>query len=332
MKSLVYFKPSSSSVPFEGVRLRKNLKGALELSSLSWVDSIYANPEVVHLLSPDDESLVKSFREEGAKIVVSAFSTENDPEARFLDKNTEGGFALRKVAIKLLTEADLVLVPNVFCEDFIRAQGLKCRLEILSAGVNLSRFEGLEKTEKDVFFHYFRVSTTTQYAISVGDFDDQEAKKAIEQLAFLVPNLKFFFLGIGKHGRYRSEAIARLNKSCPSNLTYSDLVEDDVYRSAIVNAKACILFDGSHPDNLTALEAMAARVQVFTLGKVSFPGVVVDKVNGYSFLEVSELAKSLQTHCLGKLKSTIIEGYKTAEANSLQKVGERLKAYYESLV
>ena len=125
MKSLVYFKPSSSSVPFEGVRLRKNLKGALELSSLSWVDSIYANPEVVHLLSPDDESLVKSFREEGAKIVVSAFSTENDPEARFLDKNTEGGFALRKVAIKLLTEADLVLVPNVFCEDFISRNSIR---------------------------------------------------------------------------------------------------------------------------------------------------------------------------------------------------------------
>jgi hypothetical protein len=332
MKSLIYFKPSSSSAAFEGVRLRKNLKGALELSSVPWVDSIYASPEIVHLISPDDENLVKSYKDEGAKIVVSAFYSENDPDARFLEKNSEGGFGLRKIAFKLLSESDLVLVPNVYCEDFVRAQGLKCRMEVLSAGVNLARFEGADPDEKNIFYHYFRIPLGTPYALSIGDFDDPDVKKSIEQIAFLVPGLKFYFLGVGKRGRYRSEAIAKMNKTTPSNLIYSDLVEDDVYRSAIINAKACILFDGSHPDNISALEAMAARIQIFALGKVTFPDLVVDKSNAYSFLEASELAKSLQSYCLGKLKSTIIEGYKTAQANSLIITGEKLKAYYESLL
>ena len=53
--------------------MRKNLKGALELSSVTWVDSIHASPEIVHLITPEDEGLVKAIREEGAKIVTSAF-------------------------------------------------------------------------------------------------------------------------------------------------------------------------------------------------------------------------------------------------------------------
>ena len=95
--------------------MRKNLKGALELSSVSWVDSIYASPEIVHLITPEDENLVKSFREEDAKIVTSAFYCENDPSTRFLERDATGGFALKKSAFKLLSESDLVIVPNVFC-------------------------------------------------------------------------------------------------------------------------------------------------------------------------------------------------------------------------
>ena len=312
--------------------MRKNLKGALELSSVSWVDSIYASPEIVHLITPEDENLVKSFREEDAKIVTSAFYCENDPSTRFLERDATGGFALKKSAFKLLSESDLVIVPNVFCMDFVRAQGLKCRMEVLSAGVNLARFEEADPDEKNVFFRYFRLPPETTYCLSVGDFDDPDVKKSIEQIAFLIPSLKFIFLGIGKRGRYGGPAVAKLNKAAPSNLQYSDLVEDDVYRSALINAKAVILFDGSHPDNLTALEAMAAKVQIFALGTIAFPDLLVNKVNAYSFLQASELAKSLQSHCLGKLKSTIIEGYKTATANSLVANGAKLRSYYESLL
>jgi glycosyltransferase involved in cell wall biosynthesis len=331
MKSLVYFKPSDSGVSFEGIRLRKNLKGALELSSLPWVDSIYAAPEIVHLISPDDDNLVKGFREEGAKIVVSAFYAENDPDARFLEKNATGGFALRKSAQKLFSESDLILVPNVFCMDFVRAQGFRCPMETLLPGVNLSRFEEDDSDERDIFYRYFRFGDGVPYCLSIGDVDDGEVLKQIEQIAFIVPSLRFVFFGFGKRTRVSNQTIEKLNRGAPSNLTYSALVEDDVFRSAVANAKALILFDGSHPDNLIALEAMAAKVQVFALGRIAFPDVLEDKANCYSYLEASELAKSLESYCRGRLKPTIIGGYKTAKANSLAKVGIKLKACYSSL-
>lgn len=332
MKSLVYFKPSSSSASFEGVRLRKNLKGALELSSIPWVDSVYADPEIIHIISPDDESIVKTARLEGAKVVTSAFYCENDPNARFLERNSMGGFVLTKPAFKLLSESDLVLVPSAFCMDFVRAQGLSPRMEVLSPGVNLARFEEADPDETGIFFRYFRIPQGTPYCLSVGDLNDEDVKKGMEQIAFLVPEMKFFFLGYDKKGGVSNQTVIRFNKSAPSNLTYSSLVEDDVYRSALINAKAIVLFDGSHPNNITALEAMASRVQIFSLGTVAFPDLIEDKKNAYCFMQASELAKSLQSHCLGKLKSTIIEGYKTATENSLTSVGARLKSYYESLL
>lgn len=332
MKSLIYFKTSDSSGSFEGVRLRKNLKGALELSRVPWVDSFFASPEIVHFISPEDESLIKGAREEGAKIVVSAFYCENDPQARYLEKNDQGGFVLKNKAAKMLTESDLALVPNEFCKDFVRAQGLNCRMEVLSAGVNLARFEKTQPLENNIFFDYFRLVEGTPYVLSILDFDDEEARKSVEAIAFLVNTVRFIVLGVGKRGRLSPQAINKMNHAAPSNLLYSDLVEDDVYRSGLMNAKAVLLFDGSHPDNLGALEAMAAKTQIFALGRIGFPDLIRAGENAYSFQEPSQLAKSLQSYCLGKLKSTIIEGYKTAQANSLIITGEKLKAYYESLL
>jgi hypothetical protein len=44
------------------------------------------------------------------------------------------------------------------------------------------------------------------------------------------------------------------------------------------------------------------------------------------------VAKTIESYCAGKLAPTIIEGYRKAKSCSLDRVGQRLKADYESLL
>ena len=55
MKVLVEYSPGAHLDRYIATRLRKNIKGALELVGTSWVESMFAEPDVVHLISPDDE-------------------------------------------------------------------------------------------------------------------------------------------------------------------------------------------------------------------------------------------------------------------------------------
>ena len=68
MRILIHFDPGPSKDAFLGARLRKNIKGALELQNIVWVDSIYAKADICHLLSPLDEALAKEAKEEGIPI------------------------------------------------------------------------------------------------------------------------------------------------------------------------------------------------------------------------------------------------------------------------
>ena len=56
MKVLVSFQPNKKASDFEGVRLRKTIKGALEMIGVEYTTNIVDKYDVVHLITPDDEN------------------------------------------------------------------------------------------------------------------------------------------------------------------------------------------------------------------------------------------------------------------------------------
>ena len=56
MKVLVYFQPSPKHDNFEGARMRKTIKGALEVIDQQYTSNLYDDYDVAHFMSPDDES------------------------------------------------------------------------------------------------------------------------------------------------------------------------------------------------------------------------------------------------------------------------------------
>ena len=103
MKICVYFQPTIENDNFEGMRLRKNIKGALELHNIPYAKNLLDTYDIVHFMSLDDEAKIIDAKEANIPIVFSALYCENDNAARILqDKN--GIKTLSPKALKILNK------------------------------------------------------------------------------------------------------------------------------------------------------------------------------------------------------------------------------------
>jgi hypothetical protein len=154
----------------------------------------------------------------------------------------------------------LILVPTENYAQYLRTTGINCPLEVLSAGVNASRFVVTDPIEKGVFYHYFRLSPAKKFVLVVGDYGDLDMLSQLETIAQETPTLEFYFLGLSNFGALPISYLKRLNTKAPANLHLSGLTDDDIYRSGLFNATAYLSFSNNRPDNLTALEAKSVNL------------------------------------------------------------------------
>ena len=85
MKVLVYFAPNKRTDNFEGVRLRKCIKGALEIAGVNYTTYIGDEYDVAHFISPKDEGKINEVISNDIPVVISALYCESDPSASWLD-------------------------------------------------------------------------------------------------------------------------------------------------------------------------------------------------------------------------------------------------------
>ena len=72
MKVLVHFQPSPKFDNFEGARMRKTIKGALEMVETKYTSNLLDDYDVTHFISPEDEGRMNIAIERRKPVVVSA--------------------------------------------------------------------------------------------------------------------------------------------------------------------------------------------------------------------------------------------------------------------
>ncbi len=333
MKVLIDFAPGPRLDRYVGTRLRKNLKGALELSGTNWVESMFAEPDIVHYLSPEDEGKANEAHQEGAKVVVSALYSEADQVTRFLSRGNDGFPLLKGKAERLLEGADLVLVPSEKCVSILREAGLNNpSVQVLTPGVNLARFDVHSDIEKSIFRRYFRLEPEIPYCLSSGSLEDEKRIAILSELASALPSLNFYYLGVPRKGPANHRYLKRKNKKTPRNLVISDIVEDDVYRSGVFGALAYLSFASNDSDEMMALEAMAAKTTVLALGTPNWSNALLEGKGHRLLKDLDGLQKAISSLSRGRGSKTIIEGYREAKARSLEELGTGLLALYRGLL
>lgn len=330
MEILISFDPGAKYDIFEGTRLRKNIKGALELNNVRWVDTLYSSPNICHLISPFDESLGKAAKDEGVPLVVSALFAEHDPKASFLAKDIGGNLALTFKSKRVLELADLILVPSLSAKLFLEKTFPNKRIEVLSPGVNAIRFDSIDDIGQEIFCRYERVKTSDPYSLVFGRYEDKETLESLIKLAALCPSHNFFFIG-GDYGA-KATRVDRFNKKAPKNLRFLPVISDDLYRSAMKGASYFIQFDTSISCPLVTLEAIASKTKLVQVGKPEENGFLSEKDIRVCLADEKETANYLFNDSPKSEDRTIIEGQRIVKEHSLKRMGEELIKLYNTLL
>ena len=334
MKVFIHYKPKRSQDAFEGTRIRKNLKGACESADITWVDSLQKDVEIAHFLSPRDLILIKEAKAKGIKTVLSVGFAEDDPGASFYEKTFSGKNVFLEKAILTMKSVDLILVPEETTLARVKEVLPDAKVEILPPAVNIERFSKVT-TEAKIFRRYFGLTDSAKIVCSCGNYGDYDFVKLLKKTAKLTPNIQFYFFGaVSRFDPFKIGKRFRSAFASP-NMHFLELVQDDIYRSALMNSIAYISNDDWRLDSVSALEAFASKTQVVTIrrekGEYTNPLFIEGKTI-LSFDSEEKLSEYLVALYNQEAETTIISAYEMAKSHSLELHGSRLNAIYQALI
>ena len=334
MKVLVYFQPSSKHDNFEGARMRKTIKGALEVIGQAYTSNLYDDYDVAHFMSPDDENKLNIALERKIPIVVSTLFGEDDPATRFLSSKTKKGkviTTLKPKALKMLNKATLVLVPSESAKQLLIDSGVETQIEILIPGVNLARFNFSREDEKELFYRYFREEKDKKLVLAMGEYtNNMEGINALINAAKEREDAVFYYIGCETFAANYGNC-KRIIKNAPKNMHFKTILPDDIYRSMLLNADVFMLPGYNLSGVISIEEAMAANCQLIVRKTAIFPELIKNEETAY----IAEHSITLTSLCLdylnGKIKSTTEEAYHKISTYNLENFGRNLINIYSSL-
>ena len=335
MKTLVYFQPSSKNDNFEGARMRKTIKGALEIVGSGYTSNIYDDYDVAHFMSPDDENKLNIALERKVPVVVSALFGEDDPTTRFVSHRSKDGKrtnVLKLKALRMLNKADLILVPTKSAKEFLIDNGVNRQIEVVIPGINLSRFNFSREDEKELFYRYFREDKNKRIVLAMGEYSfNMEGIHSLIDAALKRPDVAFYYIGCEALKSSAGRA-KRIIKNSPKNVHFINILPDDIYRSLLLNADIFMLPGYNLAGIVSVEEAMAAQCQLIIRKSAMFPEFLKNEKTAY----VAEFSETLTSLCLDyldeKIKPTTEEAYRKISLYTLENFGRQLLNLYKTVI
>ena len=334
MKVLVYFQPSPKHDNFEGARMRKTIKGALEVINQSYTSNLYGDYEIAHFMSPDDENKLNIVLERKVPVVVSALFGEDDPSTRFLNHKIKDGkpiATLKPKALRLLNKASLVLVPCESAKELLIKNGVNRPIEIVLPGINLARFNFSREDEKELFYRYFREDNNKKLVLAMGEYtNNMEGIHSLINAAKNREDTVFYYIGCETFAANYGNC-KRIIKSAPKNLHFKTILPDDIYRSMLLNADVFMLPGKNLSGIISIEEAMAANCQLIVRNSAVFPEFL-NQETAYIVEHSNELTSLCLDYLDNKIKSTTKEAYQKISLYNLEYFGHQLIDIYSSLL
>ncbi len=327
MKVFIYFEPQASKDNFEGTRLRKNIKGALELENLPYAKSFLDSYDLVHFISIKDEFKIDELNRDGVPVVFSALMCESDENARIMEiKN--GVNTISPKAIRVLNKVDRVFVSDETSKNLLLRAGVETPISIIPAGVNLARFELRDKAHEDIFYQYYQIENDAKFVVSIGNYENKEVVKKFIEIAKKCPKYRFFYVGPGAS----EHKIYRLSKKLPSNVKLSTVMNDELYCSMMRKASIFLMLDNSRHSPITMYDAAASKTQLVSLKPLGYNEELLKEMRAYACEDEEEVVKTIDGLFEGKLPFNTKDAYKVAKEASLAKLGKILRSEYENIL
>ncbi|MDR0934963.1 MAG: glycosyltransferase [Erysipelotrichaceae bacterium] len=332
MKVLLYKEPNISKDSYEGARLNKSIRSALELANIAHTSNQMSEYNLAHLISASEENYLSEASTKDVPVVVSALMCENDPDNAYLDfKYKDGDItnSLLPKAYKFLSKASHILVPCESARAMLVDEGITVPISIVPPGINFSMFDYEKEEEKELFYRYFQEDKSRKFVISIGEYDSLEGINAFIDAGKKCPEATFYFFGHTTSKIAMHRQIKKLNKKSPKNVKFCEMVPIDIYRSALMNASIFMAPCYKKAGFVSLLEAMAAKCQLIVREKAMFPDFLKDGETAYAANFSETLASLTRDYLDGKIRPTVEAAYEMVKKASLSEVGGRLKWIYE---
>ncbi len=266
MKIFVYTNKNTNYLEnFEAVRMRKNIKTALELSGVTCVDTICGEFDVGHFVSAKNYSKINDLLLDKIPVVVSALMCENDPHGK-ITEIIKGDFQLQNKYKRVLNKVNAIVVNNSKAKLFLKTEGVTTPIYIIRSGINLTRFLELTEVEKNIFYRYFAERETNNFIISTGNYEHKAEIKKLIDIASICSDVKFYFFGKAKSKIVLNRLVRKYNKKALANLKFYPLVDDDVYRSAIINCNGFLSLNNNLSTSVATIEPLVIGKRVIIIG------------------------------------------------------------------
>ena len=335
MKVLVHFEGIKTGQS-EGARMRKTIKGALELEEIKYTTTMLDTFDIAHFMSPEDVIKIHYAMEQRIPVVVSCLYTEDDDEARFLDckLKLDGSrkIFIKPKALKMLNAANVVLVPTEDSKNRLINYGVTSDIKVVYPGVNLARFDFSRDDEKEIFYRYFREDKSKKLVVALGSgMPMKEGIGTFIKCAKANPNVLFYYLAPCKEEKIK-KYFRKAMKSAPKNAKFKGLLVDDVRRSALLNAEVVLLPSYIPSGVISICEAMAAKCQIIARENTAPSDLLINGKNAY-LGKFSETLVSLVTDYLNnQLQPTIENAYAEISKHNLESFGKDLLSIYNEQI
>jgi 1,2-diacylglycerol-3-alpha-glucose alpha-1,2-glucosyltransferase len=311
------------------MRVVKNLYEAARLAGVSFTTDPLEEYDVAHFVSTKAEKYIKNALLRRVPVIISALMSENDPEARLLSKK-DGKWDMAFRDLSILQSATLVIVPTTSGKTILTHLGVTTPIEVLSEGIIKGRYNHEHEIEKGIFPRYFGYNPARPLIIAHGRYSKESGLPDYIAIARKFPQADFYYFG-PQPTRWSFWYFKKEYRQAPPNVHLKKTVHEDVYRSALLNAKAFMLPSYYTAGTVSVLDPMLARVQIIARDEAVYPDFLTNKKTGYVASSNYELEKTLEQYLSGQLPGTVEAAYKKALELDLEKIAPRLKDIYESL-
>ena len=325
MKICVYFQPRTDLDNFEGARLRKSVKSALELKNIAYAKNIIDSYNLIHFFSLDDELKILDASRDKIPTVYSALLCETDKTTRIFD--LKNGEYVADARIRVLNKIDLILVSDKVSKDALIKQGITSKIEIVPVGVKISRFYLKDCFEDDLFNKNFQIDDSTRFVVTIGTYEDKDKFESLMKIAALCPQYTFFYFGMT-----RKKKKPYKNKRIPSNLRFYPLADEELYVSMLKKAALYLSFDNRRHNPITLLDVAASKTQIVAMAPLYPNEEILKQMDPYIGKDEEEVAALITNLMEDKLPLRVEKAFKVAQENSIDKLGDKLVDLYEKLI
>lgn len=332
MKILLYFE-NEDFIKISGVgRAFEHQKRALASQNIEYItdpwDTTY---DILHIntYTGSSESVIKSARENGKKVIYHAHSTKEDFLNSFIFANQIAPFYFNRL-VNLYSKADSIITPTPYSRKLLKGYGLTQPVHAISNGVILENYAyDFEKVK--AFRKYFSLRPEDKVVISVGLLFKRKGLLDFIEVAKQLPEYKFIWFGDINHLVIPKDISDAVNNP-PLNVYFPGYVKGPIIEGAYSDANCFFFPSYEETEGIVVLEALASRCPMLVRNIGAYDPWLQNGQNCYMGTNNEEFVSLLRGIVEEDLPDLTEEGYAVARERNITEIGKQLRNVYEHVL